>query len=36
MDGPEMIIELKDDTEPNYVNGARPIPFADHPAVQRL
>jgi hypothetical protein len=36
MEGPEMIIELKDDAEPYYVNGARPIPFADCPAVQRL
>jgi hypothetical protein len=36
MEGPEMIIELKDDAEPFYVNGARPIPFADRPEVKRL
>ncbi|KAI9560516.1 hypothetical protein GHT06_011451 [Daphnia sinensis] len=34
--GPEMIIELKDDAEPFYVNGARPIPFSDRPKVKRL
>lgn len=37
MVGPEMIIQLQDDAIPYYVNGARPIPFADRPKVkQRL
>jgi hypothetical protein len=36
MKGPEMVIELKDDAEPYYVNGARPIPFADRPEVKKL
>lgn len=35
MEGP-MIIELKDNAEPYYVNRSRPIPFADRPAVKRL
>jgi hypothetical protein len=36
MKEPEMVIELKDDAEPYYVNGARPIPFADRPEVKKL
>jgi hypothetical protein len=36
MEGPEMVIELKDGAEPFYVNGARPILFADRPEVKRL
>jgi hypothetical protein len=35
MDGPEMIISLKDDTVACYVNGARPIAFADRPEVKQ-
>ncbi|EFX77826.1 hypothetical protein DAPPUDRAFT_247120 [Daphnia pulex] len=30
MEGPEMIIQLKADAIPHYVNGTRPIAFADH------
>ena len=33
MEGPEIIIKLKDDAEPFYVNGARPIPFVYRPDV---
>jgi hypothetical protein len=36
MEGPEMIIELTDDATHFYVNGSRPLPFADHPAVKKL
>ena len=36
MVGPEMIIQLQDDAVPYYVNGARPIPFADRPEVKQL
>jgi hypothetical protein len=36
MEGPEMIIELTDDATPFYVNGSRPLPFADRPAVKKL
>lgn len=36
MKGPEMVIELKDDAEPYYVNGARPIPFTDRAEVKQL
>jgi hypothetical protein len=35
MDGPEMVISLKDDAVPYYVNGARPIAFADRPNVKQ-
>jgi hypothetical protein len=35
MEGPEMIISLKDDALPYYVNGARPNAFADHPKVKQ-
>ena len=34
MVGPDMIIQLRDDAVPYYVNGARPIPFSDRPAVK--
>ncbi|EFX64172.1 hypothetical protein DAPPUDRAFT_266896 [Daphnia pulex] len=36
MEGPEMIIELTDDATPFYVNGSRPLSFADRPAVKKL
>ncbi len=36
MEGSEMIIELKDDAEPFYVNGARSISFTDSPEVKHL
>ena len=36
MVGPEMMIHLRDDAIPYYVNGARPIPFAHRPEVRRL
>jgi hypothetical protein len=36
MEGPEMVIELTEDAIPFYVNGSRPLPFADHPAVKKL
>ncbi|KAI9551307.1 hypothetical protein GHT06_002507 [Daphnia sinensis] len=36
MEGQEMIIELADDATPFYVNGSRPLPFADRPAVKKL
>jgi hypothetical protein len=36
MTGPEMIIQLQEDAVPYYVNGARPIPFADRPEVKQL
>lgn len=36
MDGPAMSIELKMGAEPFYVNGARPIAFADRPEVKRM
>jgi hypothetical protein len=37
MIGPEMIIrQLQEDAIPYYVNGARPIPFADRPEVKQL
>jgi transposase InsO family protein len=35
MDGPEMVISLKADAVPYYVNGARPIAFADRPKVKQ-
>ncbi|KZS03640.1 Uncharacterized protein APZ42_033587, partial [Daphnia magna] len=35
MDGPEMVISLKDDAVPYYVNGVRPIAFADRPKVKQ-
>jgi hypothetical protein len=35
MEGPPMVITLKDDAVPYYVNGARPIPFADRPQVKK-
>jgi hypothetical protein len=35
MEGPPMVITLKDDALPYYVNGARPIPFADRPQVKK-
>ena len=31
MEGPEMVIELTEDAIPFYVNGSRPLPFADRP-----
>lgn len=31
-----MSIELRKEVEPYYVNGARPIAFADRPEVKRL
>lgn len=34
MDGPDMVISLKEDAEPYYVNDARPIAFADGPMVK--
>jgi hypothetical protein len=34
MEGPEMIIQLKADAIPYYVNGTRPIAFADHTEVK--
>lgn len=34
MEGPEMIIQLRADTIPYYVNGTRPIAFADHTEVK--
>ncbi len=36
MEGPDMIIELTDDAVPFYVNGSRPLPFANRPVVKRL
>ncbi|EFX69814.1 hypothetical protein DAPPUDRAFT_113301 [Daphnia pulex] len=36
MSGPEMVIQLQEDAIPYYVNGARPIPFADRPEVKQL
>lgn len=36
MDGPDMVISLKDDAEPYYVNGAHPIAFNNCPKVKRL
>ncbi|EFX78031.1 hypothetical protein DAPPUDRAFT_105619 [Daphnia pulex] len=36
MEGPDMIIELTDDAVPFYVNGSRPLPFADRPLVKQL
>lgn len=36
MEGPDMIIELTDDAVPFYVNGSRPLPFADRPQVKQL
>jgi hypothetical protein len=35
MEGPPMVITLTDDAVPYYVNGARPIPFADRPQVKK-
>ena len=35
MEGPPMVITLKKDAVPYYVNGARPIPFADRPQVKK-
>jgi hypothetical protein len=35
MDGPEMVINLKNDAVPYYVNGAWPIAFADCPKVKQ-
>jgi hypothetical protein len=34
MEGPEMIIQLRADTIPFYVNGTRTIAFADHTEVK--
>jgi hypothetical protein len=36
MIGPEMIMQLQEDAIPYYVNGARPILFADRPEVKQL
>ncbi len=35
MEGPDMIIQLKADAIPYYVNGARPIAFADRAEVKQ-
>lgn len=35
MDGPDMVISLKNDTQPYYVNGARSIAIADRPKVKK-
>jgi hypothetical protein len=34
MAGPEMMIQLRDDAVPYYVNGARPIPFSERAEVK--
>jgi hypothetical protein len=36
MAGPDMVIQLRDDAVPYYVNGARPIKFGDRPEVKGL
>ena len=36
MAGPDMVIQLRDDAVPYYVNGARPIAFGDRPEVKGL
>ena len=36
MVGPDMVIQLREDAVPFYVNGARPIPFGDHADVKNL
>ena len=36
MAGPDMVIQLRDDAVPYYVNGARPIAFGDRPEVKSL
>ena len=36
IDGPVMTIELTDDFVPYYVNGARPIAYADRPEVKQI
>ena len=35
IEGPPTVITLKNDAVPYYVNGARPIPFADRPQVKK-
>jgi hypothetical protein len=35
MDGPDMVISLKNDAQPYYVNGARSIAIADRPKVKK-
>jgi hypothetical protein len=35
MDGPDMVILLRDDAIPFYINGARPIPFGDRADVKQ-
>jgi hypothetical protein len=36
MTGPDMVIQLRDDAVPFYVNGARPIAFGDRADVKRV
>ncbi len=36
MVGPDMVIQLRDDAVPFYVNGARPIAFGDRADVKRV
>jgi hypothetical protein len=36
INGPAMTIELTDDFVPYYVNGARPIAYADRPEVKQI
>lgn len=35
MDGPDMVIQLRDDAVPFYVSGTRPIPFGDQADVKQ-